>query len=185
MHATGQPDTPVECLVDILERALKAGDNDSMRALVEHAHKLASGLDPYLDAISTPPSQVSSMRLFCSSIRILFPMLSGQRGSSPLRQSQCSMFAYCVAASWHVGVNSSCPSGSQSLRCALSQICQELIQASLRHPWSEEHKQVPPACHTCMCTERWLISVNWYLGASRREDAALNLSTAVEHGAQL
>ena len=60
VHATGQPDTPVECLVDILERALNAGDTESMRSLVEHAYKLASGLDPYLDAISTPPSQVSS-----------------------------------------------------------------------------------------------------------------------------
>ena len=60
VHATGQPDTPVECLVDVLERALKAGDAESMRSLVEHAYKLASGLDPYLDAISTPPSQVSS-----------------------------------------------------------------------------------------------------------------------------
>ncbi|CAL5223886.1 g6480 [Coccomyxa viridis] len=48
-----------------------------MRPLVEHAYKLASGLDPYLDAISTPPSQ----------------------------------------------------------------ICQDLIEASLRHPWADEHKQ--------------------------------------------
>ena len=45
--------------MDILERALKAGDIESMRPFVEHAYKLASGLDPYLDAISTPPSQVS------------------------------------------------------------------------------------------------------------------------------
>lgn len=59
VHATGQPDTPVECLVDILDKALHAGDMQSMKSLVEHAYKLASGLDPYLDAISTPPSQVS------------------------------------------------------------------------------------------------------------------------------
>ena len=61
IHETGQPDTPVECLVDILERALQAGDIQSMRPMVEHAYRLASGLDPYLDAISTPPSQVSSV----------------------------------------------------------------------------------------------------------------------------
>ena len=61
VHATGQPDTPVECLVDILDKALHAGDMQTMKSLVEHAYKLASGLDPYLDAISTPPSQVSSL----------------------------------------------------------------------------------------------------------------------------
>ena len=58
MHATGQPDTPVECLVDILDRALQAGDMQQMKALVEHAYNLASGLDAYLDVISTPPSKV-------------------------------------------------------------------------------------------------------------------------------
>ena len=58
VHATGQPDTPVECLVDILDRALQASDMQKMKALVEHAYNLASGLDPYLDVISTPPSKV-------------------------------------------------------------------------------------------------------------------------------
>ena len=58
VHATGQPDTPVECLVDILDRALQANDMHQMKALVEHAYNLASGLDPYLEIISSPPSKV-------------------------------------------------------------------------------------------------------------------------------
>ena len=58
VHATGQPDTPVECLVDILDRALQAKDIYQMKSLVEHAYNLASGLDPYLDVISSPPSKV-------------------------------------------------------------------------------------------------------------------------------
>lgn len=77
IHSTGQPDTAVETLVDILGRALKADDPNLMRDLVENAYKLVEGLDPYLDAISTPPSQV----------------------------------------------------------------CQELIQASLHHNWAEAHEQ--------------------------------------------
>ncbi len=62
----------MECLVDILDRALKAGDIESMRPLVEHAYKLASGLDPYLDAISTPPSQVNLMPFMFEQIIIDF-----------------------------------------------------------------------------------------------------------------
>lgn len=58
IHSTGQPDTPIECLEDILRQALQA-DPQQMRSLVEHAHKVAAGLDPYLDSISTPPSQVA------------------------------------------------------------------------------------------------------------------------------
>lgn len=60
IHGTGQPDTPVETLVDILGRALQADDPKVMRDIVENAYKLAEGLDPYLDAISTPPSQVDA-----------------------------------------------------------------------------------------------------------------------------
>lgn len=60
IHSTGQPDTPVETLVDILGRALQADDPKIMRGLVENVYKLVEGLDPYLDAISTPPSQVDA-----------------------------------------------------------------------------------------------------------------------------
>lgn len=65
IHNTGQPDTPVEVLVDILGKALQANDPSETRKLVESAHKLAKGLDPYLDAISTPPSEVHAVHQLC------------------------------------------------------------------------------------------------------------------------
>ena len=58
IHSTGQPDTPVEVLVDLLGRALHAAEPGEMRQLVERAYKLVAGLDSYLDAVSTPPSPV-------------------------------------------------------------------------------------------------------------------------------
>ena len=58
IHATGAPDTPVEVLTDLLGRALKADDSKSLRSLVERAHAVVSGLDPYLEQISSPPDQV-------------------------------------------------------------------------------------------------------------------------------
>ena len=61
IHSTGQPDTPVEALVDLLGRALTAPDQAEMRGLVERAYKLVAGLDPYLDAVSTPPAPVSRL----------------------------------------------------------------------------------------------------------------------------
>ncbi|KAK9832615.1 hypothetical protein WJX81_003801 [Elliptochloris bilobata] len=77
IHSTGQPDTPVEVLVDVLSKALRAPDAGEMKRLVEQAYKLVAGLDPYLDTVSTPPSPV----------------------------------------------------------------CQELIHASLSHPWADAHSQ--------------------------------------------
>jgi hypothetical protein len=59
VHATGQPDTPIEVLEDILSQASKEKDVEQLRHLVQRAHKLVSGLDPYLEHISTPPSDVS------------------------------------------------------------------------------------------------------------------------------
>ena len=58
LNATGQPDTPVEYLVDVLGQALRAHDPQQMRALVQDAYNIVAGLDPYLDSISTPPSHV-------------------------------------------------------------------------------------------------------------------------------
>jgi hypothetical protein len=60
LHETGQPDTPVECLVDILGRALRTEDSKDVKLLIEKAYKIAEGLDPYLSAISTPPSKVGA-----------------------------------------------------------------------------------------------------------------------------
>lgn len=58
IHETGQPDTPVEVLTDILSKADCEKDVEVLRKLVNQAYKLVSGLDPYLDQISTPSSEV-------------------------------------------------------------------------------------------------------------------------------
>lgn len=57
-NAAGQPDTPMEVLTDLLAKAMQCQDTEQANALVKQAHGIASGLDPYLDSISTPPSQV-------------------------------------------------------------------------------------------------------------------------------
>ena len=59
IHDTNQPDTPVEVLTDLLQKADKEQDVEKLRALVNKACKLVSGLDPYLEEISTPSSSVS------------------------------------------------------------------------------------------------------------------------------
>lgn len=58
IHATGQPDTPVEVLVDVLGKATKEQDLKTLRALVDQAYRIVNGLDSYLGRISTPPSPV-------------------------------------------------------------------------------------------------------------------------------
>ena len=58
-NAAGQPDTPMEVLTDLLGKALHCNDPSETQAMVKQAHSIASGLDPYLDSISTPPSEVT------------------------------------------------------------------------------------------------------------------------------
>lgn len=58
IHETGQPDTPIEVLTNILGRARTEEDPKALRRLVEEAYKLTAGLDPYLEKCSTPPSAV-------------------------------------------------------------------------------------------------------------------------------
>lgn len=58
INAAGQPDTPVEVLTALLQQALQTEDSASVRKLVHQAHSIVGGLDPYLEQISTPPSQV-------------------------------------------------------------------------------------------------------------------------------
>lgn len=59
-NAAGQPDTPVEVLTALLGKALQQQDPEAVKQLVQQAHAVVAGLDPYLDQISTPPSQASS-----------------------------------------------------------------------------------------------------------------------------
>ncbi len=61
LNATGQPDTPIEVLTDLLSKALQCKDPSEAQALVKGAHGIASGLDPYLDSISTKPSEVQAL----------------------------------------------------------------------------------------------------------------------------
>ena len=59
VHASGMPDTPVEVLTDLLSKAAKEENVEQLKLLVQRAHKLVAGLDPYLEECSTPPSDVS------------------------------------------------------------------------------------------------------------------------------
>lgn len=58
INAAGQPDTPVEVVTALLGKALQAQDSSAMKQLVQQAHAVMAGLDPYLDSISTPPAEV-------------------------------------------------------------------------------------------------------------------------------
>ena len=57
-NAAGQPDTPLEVLTDLLATALQCQDSKQQQMLIQKAHAIAAGVDPYLDKISTPASQV-------------------------------------------------------------------------------------------------------------------------------
>eukprot|EP00775_Hariotina_reticulata_P007124 gene7124-7338_t len=56
IHATGQPDTPVEVLTDLLQHAMQETTLEGQRKYVQQALSIAAGLDKYLDqATSAPP----------------------------------------------------------------------------------------------------------------------------------
>ena len=57
IHATGAPDTPVEVVADLLERALKSDDLNEVKKLVQRSYHVIGGLDQYLDQISSPPTK--------------------------------------------------------------------------------------------------------------------------------
>ena len=65
IHATGQPDTPVEVITSLLQQALQTSDSAASKDLVQQAYDVVSGLDTYLEAVSTPPSQVNTVRQTC------------------------------------------------------------------------------------------------------------------------
>lgn len=58
VHQTGEPDTPIEVITALLGKALSVSDAGDRESLLKQAHDIASGLDPYLDSISSPPDQV-------------------------------------------------------------------------------------------------------------------------------
>jgi len=59
------PDTPMEVITDLLKRALHTDDASASKSLVQRAYDLASGLDDYLEAVSSPPSQVEIRATSC------------------------------------------------------------------------------------------------------------------------
>ena len=59
IHASGMPDTPVEEVTDLLSQALRSSDAAKMKSLVQRAHDIIGGLDPYMESVSSKPSQVT------------------------------------------------------------------------------------------------------------------------------
>lgn len=60
VHATGQPDTPIEVITDLLQRAMSGNSVEEIKGAVQKALAVAGGLDPYLEKVSSKPSEVSA-----------------------------------------------------------------------------------------------------------------------------
>lgn len=77
VHATGQPDTPVEVITALLHGALQSGNVDDIKKQLQQAYDVVAGLDPYLEAVSTPPSAVRISHdhnpCVCSNVRTRMP----------------------------------------------------------------------------------------------------------------
>jgi hypothetical protein len=58
IQATGQPDTPIEVITDLLQKALKQSSLEGSQDLVQKALDIASGLDGYMEKMSSPPPKV-------------------------------------------------------------------------------------------------------------------------------
>lgn len=58
IHASGQPDTPVEVITALLQCALASNDVADVKSQLQRAYDVVAGLDPYLESVSTPPSSV-------------------------------------------------------------------------------------------------------------------------------
>eukprot|EP00879_Flechtneria_rotunda_P019807 GHRR01020820.1.p1 GENE.GHRR01020820.1~~GHRR01020820.1.p1 ORF type:complete len:456 (+),score=169.59 GHRR01020820.1:286-1653(+) len=58
IHATGQPDTPVEVLTNLLQEAMQQQTLEQQRQYVKQALDIAAGLDAYLDKVTSPPPKV-------------------------------------------------------------------------------------------------------------------------------
>ena len=58
IHASGQPDTPVEVITALLQSALAAENVADVKSQLQKAYDVVSGLDSYMESVSTPPSTV-------------------------------------------------------------------------------------------------------------------------------
>ncbi len=52
----GPADTPVECVTDLLTRALESSDSSKKDEYIKQALAITTGLDDYTDKVSTAPS---------------------------------------------------------------------------------------------------------------------------------
>eukprot|EP00878_Enallax_costatus_P015587 GHUV01016327.1.p1 GENE.GHUV01016327.1~~GHUV01016327.1.p1 ORF type:complete len:470 (+),score=128.07 GHUV01016327.1:350-1759(+) len=60
IHATGQPDTPIEVITDLMQKALQQSSLEGQKQLVQQALDVAGGLDAYLEKATSPPPKVVS-----------------------------------------------------------------------------------------------------------------------------
>lgn len=67
INATGQPDTPMEVINDLLGKSLTTKSPEDMKALVEQAYRISNGLDSYLDRMLSPVPQACQDLLTASS----------------------------------------------------------------------------------------------------------------------
>lgn len=104
IHASGQPDTPVEVITALLQSALASDNVADVKSQLQKAYDVVSGLDSYLESVSTSPSTVGhavTISFLCKSAR-----------------------------SWKTSIQSSL------------QVCQDLIQLSMKHDWDKVYDQV-------------------------------------------
>lgn len=66
IHASGQPDTPVEVITALLQTALAAENVADVKHQLQKAYDVVSGLDSYLESVSTPPSEVGQASVISS-----------------------------------------------------------------------------------------------------------------------
>ena len=55
----------MEVITDLLHRAVHTEDATASRELVQRAYDVASGLDEYLETVSSPPSEVGLSATSC------------------------------------------------------------------------------------------------------------------------
>ena len=104
----------MEVITDLLKRALHTDDASASKALVQRAYDVASGLDDYLEAVSSPPSQVEIRATSCC-------CPTGGRARALSRPPTVTVLV---------------------ARCVVLQVCKDLIQASMAHDWDQAFEEV-------------------------------------------
>ena len=76
IHASGQPDTPVEVITALLQSALASDNVADVKTQLQKAYDVVAGLDPYLESVSTAPSKVMHAFVIMFCCRSLFSMFT-------------------------------------------------------------------------------------------------------------